>query len=203
MDAAILSHAGRGVASPDGPVRRRLARSGSLDFGSLSIPLDDLNRPSSSQAPIMRTRKPIRWLLWGLLSVCLVWAVVGGGAFAWLFVSSVVGDGDLLSSGIDCSDAMYEAEGIPPDHMTDEDCEEETWNDEGVSGTWRMPRAEVAGWLKESYPGHRATRCGRRSICLDLDFPLDNGENLVDLTVLYEDRHTALVKLDASSGSAS
>jgi hypothetical protein len=85
--------------------------------------------------------------------------------------------------------------------MSDEDCTSYSWQDQDYDGSWRMPRDDVAGWLKKSYPLHTpTTRCAAGDdLCLDVDSGLPQGVEEVRVSVVYESGGTALVHLEAYS----
>ncbi|GAA3813367.1 hypothetical protein [Streptomyces chiangmaiensis] len=141
----------------------------------------------------------IMWGLWWLSAACgamfLVW--IGWGVFSFMT------DDDPFNTitEVDCHEAVDYAGAAPPARTSDEQCTSYSWLDQSYDGTWRMPRAEVAPWLKESYPHETpTTRCGGGDdVCLDVGTDLPSGVDEVELTVVYEDGDTALVHLRAYS----
>ncbi|WP_406475322.1 hypothetical protein [Streptomyces sp. NBC_01615] len=148
----------------------------------------------------MRMRRGLRWLLWGMWSLCLAFAVVVGGWFAWSVITAEAsGDPFRTHSAITCSQAMRFAHGTLPESARDGECSLDDWMDDVVRGTWKMPRTDVAAWLKDSYPDKKPSEACGQDVCLDINFHADYDADYARLTVAYEDEDTALVRLEAYS----
>lgn len=130
-------------------------------------------------------------------------AVVGLGV--WLLRSMGPMEG---VSPVGCAEALSFAGGELPERATDEDCEKKnTLMGPDMRGTFRMPRADVHGWLA-AYPGDRSRSIDKETpdgiratldgVVLDVDDPPDAHPNadVVQLTVTYEGERTARVRFE-------
>ncbi|MFF6980447.1 hypothetical protein ACFZAV_22700 [Streptomyces sp. NPDC008343] len=125
-----------------------------------------------------------------------------------LVVMWVVAD-DPPRSGADtvsCPDALHFGGAELPDGAEVVGaCKTQGFQDIHYSATFRMPRADVPGWLEGTYPDAPAPGtkfCGAVDVdlCLDVDAPgghPDAGAHAVQVRVEYEDADTALVRFAA------
>ncbi|MEU6619467.1 hypothetical protein ABZ926_01560 [Streptomyces litmocidini] len=113
-------------------------------------------------------------------------AVLVWGAMAW----SEIGE----TKQVDCAEMMTFARGSLPASAGDARCTAAHWQDTRATAEFRMPRAEVAGWLEATYPtGEPAFGC-EQDRCVDVSY----DETLyVHVRVTYEDGVTALVRVEA------
>ncbi|MET9538098.1 hypothetical protein ABZY16_11405 [Streptomyces sp. NPDC006553] len=135
--------------------------------------------------------KPRAWT-WVWVSVAATFfcggplAVLVWGAMAW----DEAGD----SKPVDCAEVMTFARGSLPMSAEDARCTAAHWQETQVRADFRMPRAEVGGWLDATYPtGEPAFSC-EQDLCLDVSY---DEALYVDVKVTYEDGDTALVRVEA------
>ncbi|MGF0171249.1 hypothetical protein ACQF36_12250 [Streptomyces sp. Marseille-Q5077] len=160
---------------------------------------------SGTKAGAQERRGRTRWSMFAAI-VALPGLVLAG--LMALVVMWVVAD-DPTRSGPDtvaCPDALHFGGAELPDGAeVVGSCTTQGFQDIHYSATFRMPRADVSGWLKETYPDAPAPGtefCGGVDVdlCLDLDAPgghPDAGAHAVQVRVEYEDADTALVRFAA------
>ncbi|MFD1660335.1 hypothetical protein ACFSL4_19530 [Streptomyces caeni] len=143
----------------------------------------------------------MRAILWGLWWLCAVFVAVCLAGAGWVVYAYVKHGDDAFGSAekVDCAEVIHFARAQPPVGMSDEDCALDDAAHRSYDGSWRMPRAEVADWLKRSFPGLRpSTPCGA-DLCMNLRDEAPPGANRMWLWVEYEGGGTALVSLEVSS----
>ncbi|MBL1096095.1 hypothetical protein [Streptomyces coffeae] len=139
--------------------------------------------------------------LWKWLSLGIIALLLGGAL--WLVLSVVLDDPLDNTAETSCSGAMSFAGGELPEGVTDEHCTERSWQDVTMEGSFRMPRADVAGWLDSSFPGSRERASSSSAscdgdLCLHIEpLPMDAEAAAADITVVYEGGDTALVHFSA------
>ncbi|MFG2370270.1 hypothetical protein ACGFY9_02170 [Streptomyces sp. NPDC048504] len=150
-------------------------------------------------------RKGMRWLLWGLWSICLVIVVWAGWWFvrAMLYAASSDDPPDTVRT-VGCAEAMDFSGATLPEDTRDEACTSYTWQGQAYDGTFRMPRAAVRGWLTESFPDGASIPCeADGDLCVRVVHdPRTSGAYDVTVSVRYEGGSagdTALVTFDANS----
>ncbi|MFF3326685.1 hypothetical protein [Streptomyces sp. NPDC002889] len=165
--------------------------------------MDNARQDGAAGEAARPSRQGRRWrrVLWAVLAVPLAAAVALVMWFAWMVISFMVSDDPFNThSQAGCSRAMEFAHGSLPEGTTDEDCSVDEWMDTVVRGTFRMPRADVADWLKATtYPDEKPKEHCTQDVCLDISYP--SAQNVVAdevrLTVEYENADSALVTLEA------
>ncbi|WP_139140877.1 hypothetical protein [Streptomyces oceani] len=102
-------------------------------------------------------------------------------------------------SDVSCSKALSFAHGTLPEDASEADCTRADGIDVFVSGRFRMPRADVRGWLDTHYPqAERRTSC-EEDLCLERSYASSETEGAyeVRLTVGYVGADSAHVTLEA------
>ncbi|MEU1668707.1 hypothetical protein ABZ547_35015 [Streptomyces sparsogenes] len=139
--------------------------------------------------------------LWKWLGLTIIVGALGG--VLWLIKPYVLDDPFDNTSEVPCSAVASFAGGELPDGASDGHCTERSWTDVQMQGSFRMPRAAVAGWLDSSFPGSRKRDRGPTPSCecdlyLDIQSPPTGAEaDAVQITVVYEDSDTAFIHLTA------
>lgn len=136
-------------------------------------------------------------LVTGLLVLIGVWALSDDGEGD--------GDGTRLREA-PCAEALAFGGGALPSGARDARCTVQSWLDTNYQAGFRMPRADVSAWLKDSWPdapepGAPGTRaCGHGpQYCFQLDVTGHPGvsAHYVNVSVTYENAETARVRYSA------
>ncbi|MEU9994424.1 hypothetical protein [Streptomyces sp. NPDC050848] len=122
-------------------------------------------------------------------------SIVCGGPLALLVWGAMAWDEMGKPQPMDCAEAMDWANATMPKSARDPHCTVSNWLDTQVNAEFRMPRAEVAGWLAGTYPGGEVRSYCQTDLCVDVQEtpPEPGGPAAVNVTVTYEDGGTALV----------
>ncbi|MEU7021213.1 hypothetical protein ABZ990_11225 [Streptomyces sp. NPDC046203] len=171
-------------------------------------------RPARPTRPTRRRWWP-RWSQWSRRTriwtvVSVVGAVVVGGPVALMVWAMLALDEAGEARPLDCALVMDWAGATLPKSAEGARCTEATWLDVHDQADFRMPAAEVAGWVAGTWPGIRsetAPHCSKgEDFCLHLlsdeheiawyDGPGQNAAG-VNVSVRYEDGGTALVTVTA------
>ena len=144
----------------------------------------------------------------GLPALVLIWLVTA-------VVRAATSD-DPLGRGpreVPCAEALEFGGARLPAGAYDTRCTVEVWLDTRYAAEFRMPRAELAGWLGRSYPGapRRTGFCpgDTTDLCVSVGFAEGGGERMpgeaypgfgahtANVLVDYEGPATALVRFSA------
>ncbi len=147
------------------------------------------------------------WVLWGMCGV-FVLAVVG--VFAWTLLNVEQDDPFRTTSDIGCDKALNWAHGKLPESARDQDCEFSDWMDDLATGSFRMARGEVDGWVRAHWPTAEAgLSCDEADLCRSVEFvsaagvPVEGygppGPVMLTIEVTYEDATNALIEFEAWS----
>lgn len=157
------------------------------------------------------------WVIWG---ACGVFALCVAGFFVWFLaeaareVDKAQEDPFRTTSKISCGKALTWAHGRLPDKARDQDCEYADWMDDLASGTFRMERAEVDAWIRDSWPAAEpGPSCTDADRCVHVEFVTADGvpaegyasptpDDVVQpvaltIEVVHEDGKTSLVRFRA------
>ncbi|MFE6102338.1 hypothetical protein ACFVQ4_20515 [Streptomyces laurentii] len=136
----------------------------------------------------------------GPSNTVMLLAGLGGTALLLLMALLPKGLGWLIGPhGEDCGTILSWANASTslPETARDARCERTVWQNTSVTATFRMPRGEVADWLRDAYPdadGHD----NDNGLFRTTGYPIEaKGPAAVDITVTYEDGETVLVELSA------
>jgi hypothetical protein len=155
----------------------------------------------------MHMPRGMRWPLWGMWWMCLLFVVWAGWWFAQTMLYAASGEDPPGSvDQADCADAMDFSGAALPEDTRDAHCTSYTWGGQAYDGSFRMPRAAVRGWLTESFPDRTGIPCdGDDDECVQVlrdPHPHPARAYGVTVSVYYEGGSagdTALVTFDASS----
>jgi hypothetical protein len=100
-------------------------------------------------APAGRRR---RW--WWIAGTALLVTAAAAPA-VWLVWGAYTLSESGRSREVPCEETISFAGAALPEHAEDAKCTTASWLDTQYEARFRMPRAEVAGWLKRHYPGVR------------------------------------------------
>ena len=106
-------------------------------------------RPSPDGRSEAEGRRRQRWWIAG---AALLVAVVAVPA-VWLLWGAYTLTESGRSREVPCGETISFAGAALPEHAEDAKCTTASWLDTQYEATFRMPRAEVAGWLRRHYPG--------------------------------------------------
>jgi len=154
-----------------------------------------------AEGPRGRTR-------WGVLAAVLALPGLAVAGCIVLVVFWLLTDDASLGGGpeqVPCADALrFGGAELPDGAEVVGACEEQGFQDVRYSADFRMPRADVPGWLRDTYPQAPAPATaycdGDADLCLDVDHPGDGpgvGAQAVQVNVEYEAAGTALVHFSA------
>ncbi|MET9759495.1 hypothetical protein ABZ016_10615 [Streptomyces sp. NPDC006372] len=144
---------------------------------------------------------------WGLvLAILGVPVLVLGGMVVGLFLWAL-SDGDDPRAGgkatVPCAEALrFGAAERPADAQTGS-CTVQQGIDTAYAAVLRMPREDVRGWLRETYPDAPEIRTGGTCGALCLDVTHEDGlpgtaeAHVVQVRVEYENAETAVVRYSA------
>ncbi|QGZ49726.1 hypothetical protein GPZ77_16295 [Streptomyces sp. QHH-9511] len=145
--------------------------------------------------------KPVKPRLRTWIWVSVLVTVVCGGPLALLVWGAIAFGQAGDPKPVDCAQAMKWAQATLPKSAREPRCATASWLDTYVTADFRMPRAEVAGWLAGTYPGTEPDKqefC-EADLCLNVQYGQavePHGPVAVDVKVTYEGE-TALVRLRA------
>ncbi|WP_369145102.1 hypothetical protein [Streptomyces sp. R44] len=126
------------------------------------------------------------WLLVGLVALCgLPVTLLAWGAYS---ISE-----SARTQTVDCAKAMEFAHGRLPADAEDARCTGTHWQDSYITADFRMPRADVADWLRTTYPEGKPSIGCDKDLCVSVDY---DQALYVDVEVVYEGS-TALVHLSS------
>ncbi|MDG9712110.1 hypothetical protein [Streptomyces sp. DH10] len=145
-----------------------------------------------------------RWRL--ILPVLAVPVLVLGFLTAGLFVWALSDEGDPRAGAlkkVTCAEALAFGGASAPAHAQVGDCTMQHGIDTAYTAVLRMPREDVRGWLRETYPKAPEARsdasCG--ALCLDVShedgLPATAGAHVVQVRVEYVNAGTARVRFSA------
>ncbi|MEU0599708.1 hypothetical protein ABZ484_15885 [Streptomyces sp. NPDC006393] len=160
-------------------------------------------QPGAGGAPRGRTR-------WWLVAAVAVLPAMALLPFVVAFVGLAFSDSEYPLGGgpkaVSCTQALAFGGAALPDGGTPVGgCVEQGWQDVSYSADFRMPRAGVGDRLRRTYPGAPAPETefctDDADLCLDLSclkgLPMGVGADAVQVSVVYEDAGTALVRFAA------
>ncbi|MFH9012695.1 hypothetical protein ACH4C6_15055 [Streptomyces sp. NPDC017943] len=108
------------------------------------------------------------------------------------------------AAGVPCAEALAFGAAERPPGATVRDCTVQRGIDTSYSAVLRMPRADVRGWLRATYPDAPRPRTGGGvcgALCLDVTrengLPGTAGAHVVQVRVEHENAETALVRFSA------
>ncbi|MEU7021214.1 hypothetical protein ABZ990_11230 [Streptomyces sp. NPDC046203] len=164
--------------------------------------------PTRPPHPTRRRWWP-RWSrrTWTRIAVSALGTVVLGGPVALVGWTMLFWDGPGEPEPTDCAQVMDWAGATLPKSARSARCTEATWLDVHDQADFRMPAAEVAGWVAGTWPAVEVEPQGcdmDADFCVDLDAensPIawydGEGPAAVNVSVRYEDGGTALVLVTA------
>ncbi|MGW1539174.1 hypothetical protein ACWCPM_02550 [Streptomyces sp. NPDC002309] len=147
---------------------------------------------------------------WGVFTaIATVPLLIAGTLVAGLVAAFVLIDdeeaGGYVPEKTDCTRALAFGGAALPEGARTESCTVSRGIDRGYTAVFRMPRADVSGWLAGTYPDAPApgSVCedADADLCLDLGLsdalPGPAGAHAVRVAVEHEDARTALVRFSA------
>ncbi|MEV7993861.1 hypothetical protein AB0O67_18665 [Streptomyces sp. NPDC086077] len=146
---------------------------------------------------------------WGIFAALAAAPVLIVGTLVVGLVAFVLTDeedvGAYVAEKADCGQALAFGGAALPEGARTESCTVARGIDTGYTAVFRMPRADVRGWLAGTYPAAPAPRSGcvdaDADLCLDLGhsdaLPPDVDAHGVQVTVEHSDARTALVRFSA------
>ncbi|MFD9607990.1 hypothetical protein ACFWWS_01330 [Streptomyces sp. NPDC059083] len=140
-----------------------------------------------------RTR-PVRPKPWTWVWASAVVTLLCGGPIAFVVWGAMAWSGLGETKQVDCSEVMTFARGSLPMSAEDAHCTAAHFQDTRATAEFRMPRAEVAGWLEAAYPTGKPPFSCDTDRCVDVSF---DDVLWVHVRVAYEDGGTALVRVEA------
>ncbi|MEV0239446.1 hypothetical protein AB0I06_05830 [Streptomyces sp. NPDC050674] len=145
---------------------------------------------------------------WGIILPFLALPVVVLGVLivGLFFLAYSPDDGTRAGAAatVPCTEALAFGAAEAPRHARVRDCTVQRGIDTSYSAVLRMPREDVRGWLRETYPDAPEPRTGGgacTALCLDLTH--ENGlpgtaeAHVVQVRVEHENAETALVRFSA------
>ncbi|MFH8896534.1 hypothetical protein ACH4HG_09015 [Streptomyces coeruleorubidus] len=156
-----------------------------------------------------------RWRL--ILPVMAVPVLVLGfltaGFFVWALseegdprAGALSGEGDPRSGAlkkVTCAEALAFGGASAPAHAQVGNCTMQQGIDTAYTAVLRMPREDVRGWLRETYPKAPEARSGAScgALCLDVShedgLPATAGAHVVQVRVEYVNAETARMRFSA------
>ncbi|MFB8245346.1 hypothetical protein ACFC5X_09895 [Streptomyces sp. NPDC055952] len=155
-----------------------------------------------------------RWEL--VLPIVAVPVIVLAALVAGIALWAVSGDGDSdggrdrdggrtgAAAEVPCAEALAFGAAARPDGAHVRDCTVQRGIDTSYSAVLRMPRDDVRGWLRATYPDAPEPRTGGGvcgALCLDVTresgLPGTAGAHVVQVRVENENAETALVRFSA------
>ncbi|MCX2182144.1 hypothetical protein KV205_16635 [Streptomyces sp. SKN60] len=137
-----------------------------------------------------RKRRSHRWI-W-IASAVSTLLLLPAGCVAWAAYSF---SESTREQPVDCGKALDYAWATLPRSARDAHCTAMHWQDTYVEAQFRMPAAEVAGWVAGSYPAAQASSYEEG---LHVSYPPKAGWAYeVGIHVRYEGGDTALVRVTA------
>ncbi|CAL9521634.1 hypothetical protein SUDANB2_03850 [Streptomyces sp. enrichment culture] len=146
---------------------------------------------------------------WGLVLpfVALPVLVLGFlvlGLFMWAWSDENGDDRSGAAAGVPCAEALAFGGAAPPGEAEVRDCTVQRGIDTAYSAVLRMPREDVRGWLRTTYPDAPEPRTGGGvcgALCLDVTheegLPGTAQAHVVQVRVEYENAETARVRFSA------
>ncbi|MEG8276509.1 hypothetical protein [Streptomyces sp. AHA2] len=152
-------------------------------------------------------RGPARWeLVLPILAVPVIvlGALVAGIALWWASSGEEDGARGGAAAGVPCAEALAFGAAQRPEGADVRDCTVRRGIDTSYSAVLRMPREDVRGWLRATYPDAPEPRTGGGpcgALCLDVThddgLPGTAGAHVVQVRVENENAETALVRFSA------